>query len=268
MITIPRLTLTKLRSDYSLGTVTYQFVTPDGPVPITPESKIRFTDSGDRFCISCNRKTNKIFGQGFCYPCFMNSPENAECIVRPELCRAHEGIGRDPDWEARHHNQPHTVYLANSAGLKVGITRDTQIPTRWIDQGAIEAIVLARVPYRYLAGCIEVSLKPFMSDKTPWQKMIRGLDPELDLTEIRRRIRTLVSPEHQAYLVDEPPMKMVYPVLKYPEVAKSVKLDNSPEIEGTVTGIRGQYLLLDGNRALNVRNHSGYSVRLTINPAG
>jgi hypothetical protein len=31
-------------------------------------------------------------------------------------------------------------------------SRETQIPTRWIDQGANQALILAETPYRQLAG--------------------------------------------------------------------------------------------------------------------
>src|SRR3972149_10601342 len=124
-------------------------------------------------CISCGRRTKTSFAQGFCYPCFISSPEVSECIIRPELCQAHNGIGRDMEWERKHHLQEHFVYMAHTSGIKVGVTRSTQVPTRWIDQGASEAILFAKTPNRYLAGCIEVCLKKHVSDKTQWQRMLK-----------------------------------------------------------------------------------------------
>ena len=135
-------------------------------------------------CQKCGVITKKSFGEGFCYKCFISAPEAAECIIRPELCRAHLGEGRDPEWEERNHNQPHVVYLALSNAVKVGITRKTQVPTRWIDQGASSAIILAETPNRYLAGTIEVALKDFYTDKTNWQRMLKNdVDLSVDLVE-------------------------------------------------------------------------------------
>lgn len=147
--------------------------------------KLSFQFDGQINCVSCGRLTKKGFGQGFCYPCFANSPDNAECILRPELCEGHLGGGRDPEWEQKHHVQPHYVYLALSSGLKVGITRGTQIPTRWIDQGASSAIILAEVPYRRLSGEIEVTLKEFYNDKTNWQRMLKNQVLDADLIEAK-----------------------------------------------------------------------------------
>ena len=111
------------------------------------------------YCVACGRKTNKSFAQGFCYPCFLNAPETSECIFRPELCRAQDGIARDMEWAENHCLQDHIVYLAISSGIKVGVTRSGQIPTRWIDQGAWQAIKLAKTPNRYTAGLIPEILK-------------------------------------------------------------------------------------------------------------
>ena len=130
--------------------------------------------TGDIFCISCGRKIGRSFSQGFCYPCFLNAPETSECILRPQLCQAHEGISRDINWAERHCLQNHFVYLAISSGVKVGVTRSTQIPTRWMDQGARQAIKLAKTPNRYTAGLIEVALKEHISDRTQWQRMLKN----------------------------------------------------------------------------------------------
>ena len=147
-------------------------------------------------CVSCGKVTKKSFGQGFCYPCFINSPENAECIVKPELCRGHLGEGRDLEWEKAHHVQPHYVYLALSSDVKVGVTRNIQVPTRWIDQGASQAIILAETPYRQLAGEIEVALKNYLPDKTNWQRMLKNeVAQGVDLAE-RKRLAAGFLPEH------------------------------------------------------------------------
>ena len=140
-------------------------------------------------CLKCGRETKKSFAQGYCYPCFTTAPETEECVLRPELCRAHEGIARDMDYAKKHCLIEHVVYLSLTSGLKVGVTRNTQVPTRWIDQGAVKALELARTPNRYTAGLIEVALKSHIADKTNWRKMLSGSDPgDMDLLKEKERL--------------------------------------------------------------------------------
>ncbi len=129
-------------------------------------------------CASCGKRVKKFYGQGFCFPCLQSAPEAAECIIRPELCRAHLGEGRDPDWERAHHMTEHAIYLSYTGGVKVGITRSTQVPVRWIDQGAVSALIIARVPYRQLSGLIEVDLKRLFADRTNWRAMLKLVPPD------------------------------------------------------------------------------------------
>lgn len=226
--------------------------------------KISLSFDGQINCISCGRLTKKAFGQGFCYPCFANSPDNAECILRPELCEGHLGGGRDPEWEQKHHVQPHYVYLALSSGLKVGITRGTQVPTRWIDQGASAAIILAEVPYRRLSGEIEVALKEFYSDRTNWQRMLKNEMLDADLLEVKATAKSQLSAELQQYVTDDEQIwNLEFPSLDTPLKVKSLKLDKMPLIEGVLTGIKGQYLILDNLYVINIRSHSGYFVEMS-----
>jgi hypothetical protein len=223
--------------------------------------KISIEFDGRIDCVSCGVRTKKAFGQGFCYPCFANSPDNAECIIRPELCEGHLGGGRDPEWENRHHVQPHFVYLALSSGLKVGITRDTQIPTRWIDQGASSAIILAEVPYRRLSGEIEVALKEFYSDRTNWQRMLKNQVLEADLLEMKKEAKSRLTEELQQYVTkDEKIWNLNFPSLDTPEKVKSQRLEKVFSVEGVLTGIKGQYLIFDNLNVINIRNHAGYFV--------
>jgi len=212
------------------------------------------------YCISCGSKTNKSFAQGFCYSCFVSSPEAAECILRPELCRAHEGKGRDLAWEKAHHLQEHFVYLALSSSVKVGITRSTQIPTRWIDQGASAAICLAKVPYRYLAGAIEVELKKYYTDKTNWQRMLKGEVLEgIDLIEEKWNAEQHLPQEFKRYFFEEDTVtKINYPVQLYPKKVKSIDFEKQNLLAGKLVGIKGQYLIFEDNSVLNIRKHSGY----------
>lgn len=225
---------------------------------------IRLSFSGDIHCIKCAKKTKNSFGQGFCYPCFTSAPEAAECIIKPELCRAHLGEGRDPEWEERNHNQPHFVYLAATDVVKVGVTRDHQIPTRWIDQGASSAIRLAHTPNRYLAGVLEVALKGQFTDKTNWRKMLKNeIDESIDLEEVKWELEELLPSDLTEYFSDDDEVVQInYPVLEFPEKVKSLSFDKQSIIEGELKGIKGQYLLFDDNRVLNMRKHTGYIISL------
>jgi len=226
--------------------------------------KMHFT--GVINCVNCGRKTNKSFSQGFCFPCFRDAPQNAECIIRPELCEAHLGKGRDPEWEERNHNQPHVVYLAIGSGIKIGVTRSTQVPYRWIDQGAWKAIKLAETPNRYLAGTIEVALKQFASDKTPWQRMLKNeLANEVDVLEIKAKLQEQIDNSFNEYdSNDDDIYEIEYPVIEFPTKVKSHNLDKVPTLEGKLLGIKGQYLLFEGGVVINIRKYGGYYVQLEI----
>ena len=232
---------------------------------INREINIEFT--GIINCIACGRKTKKAFGQGFCYPCFMNSPLNSECILKPELCQAHEKGGRDPEWEETNHNKPHYVYLALTSGVKVGVTREDQIPTRWIDQGAWKALKFAFTPYRKIAGLIEVNLKKHMADKTNWQKMLKNeMDYSMDILIEKEKAAKLLDNEFIEYLLpgENEVYTFEYPVLNYPEKVYSINLDKDPLIQGRLSGIRGQYLIFEDSRVVNIRKFSGYEIILNF----
>ncbi len=222
--------------------------------------------SGVRTCVACGRPVKKFYGQGMCWPCFQTAPEASPCIIRPELCEAHLGKGRDVRWEQDHHNQEHIVYLAHTGGVKVGVTRSTQVPTRWIDQGAMLALPIARVPYRQLAGAIEVDLKQHFADRTEWRKMLLLSDVTMDeaaLLEARSKVFEVLDPELRPYLIPEAPVaRLAYPLYNVPPKLASVQLDKLPAITGKLQGIKGQYLVWADGRVLNVRNHAGYHVEV------
>src|SRR6056297_3403377 len=217
-------------------------------------------------CIRCGRKTNKSFFQGFCYPCFINAPEADECILRPEKCMAHEGISRDMEWSKTHCLIDHYVYLALSSGLKVGVTRNTQVPTRWIDQGAYQAVKIAKTPNRHIAGLIEVDLKNHFADKTHWQRMLKNQIPgDIDLIEEKQKAYELADEEYRGYFIDDDELtEIVYPVNNYPVKVKSINLDKTDKFKGKLTGIKGQYLIFEGGFVFNVRKHNGYLVKIEV----
>ena len=218
------------------------------------------------YCVACGRKTNKSFAQGFCYPCFLNAPETSECIFRPELCRAQDGIARDMEWAENHCLQDHIVYLAISSGIKVGVTRSGQIPTRWIDQGAWQAIKLAKTPNRYTAGLIEVALKEHISDRTNWQRMLKNqLIEGVDLTIAKKEMIAHLPSDLQNYISEEDNITEInYPVNEYPEKVKSLSFDKLEEITGRLWGVKGQYLIFDDGTVVNMRKHTGYMVELEV----
>ncbi|OQX97586.1 MAG: hypothetical protein B6I20_12240 [Bacteroidetes bacterium 4572_117] len=212
--------ISKMKSHYK-NPVQYYLPVGDGLVDMNGliGKEINFVFSGEIYCVSCGGITKKSFAQGYCYPCFVSVPETSECILRPELCQAHNGVSRSMKWSEEHCLQDHYVYLAVSSGLKVGVTRSTQVPTRWIDQGAWKAIKLAKTPNRYLAGQIEVALKAYMSDKTSWQKMLKNdITQDIDLEDEKQKAWELLDEELQQYVVDnDEVVEIIYPVLAYPE---------------------------------------------------
>lgn len=234
---------------------------------------IRLEYQGEIHCVACGRKTSKSFNQGYCYPCLQSLPECDICIVKPEKCHYFKGTCRDNSWADDHCMQDHFVYLANSSGLKVGITRGTQIPTRWIDQGASQAMPIARVSNRLLSGLIETALKDHVSDRTDWRKMLKG-DPEpVDLEQARDELRAAAGPELKVieskypgeihWLNAENITEIGYPVNEYPSKVSSLNFDKTPIIEATLMGIKGQYLITDLG-VLNIRKFAGYQVAATL----
>ncbi len=216
-------------------------------------------------CLSCGAN-KKIFRQGYCYDCFYKMPQTGDWIMRPELSKAHLDIeDRDLAYEKEMQLKPHIVYLANSSNVKVGVTRKAQIPTRWIDQGAHEAIEIVEVPNRYLAGITEVALKEFVSDKTNWRKMLTNAIVDVDLTEEREKLAKYIPEEAKQYFIENSKETQIdFPIKKYPAKIKSLNLDKTPTYKGKLIGIKGQYLIFEDSTVFNVRNWEGYVVDLKI----
>ena len=216
-------------------------------------------------CLNCG-KAKKIFRQGFCYDCFMSSPAVGDWIMKPELSTAHLDIeDRDLAYEKRVQLQPHVVYLALSSEVKVGVTRKTQVPTRWIDQGAVQAIPIVEVPNRYLAGITEVALKNHFTDKTNWQKMLKNEVPNMDLISERNKVFDLLPNEIKEYFPkEEKIIQLDFPVLQYPKKVTSLNLDKTPNFSGKLAGIKGQYLLFEDGTVFNVRSYEGYVVKMSL----
>lgn len=217
-------------------------------------------------CLNCGLQ-KKIYRQGYCYDCFYLIPEAADWVISPEKSKAHLNIEeRDLEFEKRVQLQPHVVYLANSSSIKVGVTRKTQIPTRWIDQGAHEAIEIVEVPNRYLAGITEVAIKAHLSDKTNWRTMLKNDIKDENLVEWRNKLKQFIPSEaSEYYLENNGETNLQFPVLKYPVKPKPLNLEKNPFYEGILKGIKGQYLIFEDDTVFNIRGNEGYVVSITVN---
>ena len=224
-------------------------------------------------CLECGRASKKSFSQGYCYPCFKKLAQCDLCIVSPERCHFDQGTCRDADFAANFCMQPHIVYLANSSGIKVGITRPENLPTRWIDQGAVQALPVMNVMTRQQSGFVEVAFKHIVSDKTHWQKMLRGENEHLDLVALRDELLAELKPKLDPLIqrfgiqaiqpiLNAEVQTLTYPVEKYPTKVVSLNLDKTPEISGTLLGIKGQYLIFDIG-VINLRRFTSYEVEVT-----
>jgi len=217
-------------------------------------------------CLNCG--LNKpIYRQGYCKSCFFDVPQAADWIMKPELSTAHlDKEDRDLEFEKKVQLQPHIVYLANSSNVKVGVTRKTQVPTRWIDQGAHEAIEIVEAPNRYLAGITEVALKDHVADKTNWRKMLKNDVDDENLIEWRERLKIYIPEEAKDYLItSNSETNLQFPITKYPEKPKSLNIKKDKGYAGKLAGIKGQYLIFEDDTVFNVRANEGLVVKLQLN---
>ncbi len=216
-------------------------------------------------CLNCG-EDRPIYRQGFCKKCFFDIPSAGDWIMRPELSTAHlDKADRDLEYEKKVQLQPHIVYLANSSNIKVGVTRKTQVPTRWIDQGAHEAIEIVETPNRYLAGITEVALKEHLGDKTNWRKMLTNAIDDENLVEWRNKLKPYIPDEaSDYYIASNSETNLEFPVRRYPKKVKSLNLDKTPEYSGVLKGIKGQYFIFEDDTVFNVRGSEGYYVGLKI----
>jgi len=237
-------------------------------------TSIKFRFTGQIRCVHCSRTIKKSFNQGYCYPCFVSLAQCDMCIMKPETCHYEAGTCREPTWGEQFCFQPHIVYLANSSGIKVGITRHTQIPTRWIDQGAVQALPIFKVQSRYISGLLEIAIGKHISDKTNWQQMLKNHAKPVDLAAKKDELVALCSAELAEillrfgndaiqFLADEQAVEISYPLTVAPARLSSFNLDKSPDVAGVLLGIKGQYLLLDTG-VINIRKYAGYELDFSV----
>ena len=238
--------------------------------------EITLTTEGEIRCVHCDAKTKKSFNQGYCYRCLITLAQCDSCIIKPELCHYKEGTCREPEWGESHCLSDHFVYLANTGNLKVGITRHVsdQVSSRWMDQGASQAMVFLRVKDRLTSGLVETLCKAHIGDKTNWRTMLKGEAEVADLPALKASLLEKIADgledirrEHGLDAVSETTAEAVsihYPVDNYPVKIKSINLDKTPAFTGTLHGIKGQYLMLDGDRVINIRKYAGYRATLSF----
>ena len=216
-------------------------------------------------CLSCHLE-KEVYRQGFCKKCFFENPNAGDWIMRPELSKAHLGIAdRDLEYEMKVQLKPHIVYLANSSNVKVGVTRKQQVPTRWIDQGAHEAIEIVEVPNRYLAGITEVALKEHVADKTNWRKMLKNDVEDESLISWKEKLRGFIPEEAQQYIIENNEETAInFPVEKYPLKPKSLNIKKEQTYTGVLVGVKGQYLIFEDETVFNVRANEGLVVKIEI----
>ncbi len=255
----------------SAGNIEYQLPIGDQLVPLNPliGQRLTLNFSGEIRCSHCDRKTKKSYSQGFCYVCMQKLAQCDMCIMKPETCHYDKGTCREPEWGETHCMTSHFVYLANTSGLKVGITRHTQIPTRWIDQGATQALPIFKVSTRLQSGLVETALAEFVADKTNWRAMLKGSNDTIDLKakaaelipEINQRLEQikLKYGEDAVEQLDEPALDLHFPVLQYLTKISSFNFDKTPEVSGSLMGIKGQYLIFDTG-VINIRKFTSYHV--------
>lgn len=236
-------------------------------------STLRIEALGPIHCSHCGRRTKKSYSQGFCYPCMIKLARCDTCIMSPEKCHYDQGTCREPVWGEQFCMTDHIVYLANSSGLKVGITRATQVPTRWIDQGASQALPILRVATRQQSGLVEDLLRHQVADKTNWRALLRGEPEPVDMPAARERIlegaqEGLLALQARFGLqaiqpLDAEVVNIRYPVLEYSPKPQSANLDKEPVLEGTLLGIKGQYLILDTG-VINIRKYTSYTLSVSV----
>jgi len=257
--------LTKMRTEYD-HPINYFMIFEAGFIHVNQliGKRIKIDFIGTQ-CLGCGEE-KKLFRQGYCYDDFYKLPNVGDWIMRPELSKAHlDQEDRDLEYEKKVQLQPHIVYLANSSNVKVGVTRKTQVPTRWIDQGAHEAVEVLEVPNRYLAGIAEVALKEHVADKTNWRKMLTNSAIDADLLEAKENLKQYLPEEVLPYYLDNAKETIIdFPVQQVPEKVTSINLDKKPFFEATLVGVKGQYLIFEDQSVFNVRRHEGYKVNLEV----
>ena len=269
---IARGAISKMTARLEAPVVQYAFRLGDSEVPVNPliGKTLRLEYLGAIHCVHCGRKTKTSFSQGYCYPCMTKLAQCDVCIMAPEKCHYDAGTCRDPAWGEQFCMTDHVVYLANSSGIKVGITRATQLPTRWLDQGASQALPIMCVATRQQSGLVEDLFRSQVADRTNWRALLKGEAEAVDLAAVREQLfDSCAAGVHMLQarfglqaiqpISDIAPIEIRYPVQAYPSKITSFNLDKNPVAEGTLMGVKGQYLIFDTG-VINIRKYTAYQL--------
>ncbi len=272
MIELGRGSIRKMAARLETPVVQYAFRLGELEVPVNPliGQTVRLEYLGAIHCSHCGKRTKTSFSQGYCYPCMTRLAQCDLCIMSPERCHYDAGTCREPSWGEQFCMTDHVVYLANSSGIKVGITRASQLPTRWLDQGASQALPILRVATRQQSGLVEDLLRSQVPDRTNWRTLLKGDAEALDLVAVRdqlfdscadgiRGLQERFGLQAIQPLVDAEVLEIRYPVEAYPGKIVSFNLDKNPVAEGTLLGIKGQYLIFDTG-VINIRKYTAYQL--------
>ncbi|PWB31508.1 DUF2797 domain-containing protein [Pseudomonas sp. SDI] len=272
MIEVGRGSISKMSARLETPVVQYAFRLGDVELPVNPMlgQTVRLEYLGAIHCCHCGRKTKTSFSQGYCYPCMTKLAQCDVCIMAPEKCHYAQGTCREPSWGEQFCMTDHVVYLANSSGIKVGITRASQLPTRWLDQGASQALPIVRVATRQQSGLVEDLFRSQVADRTNWRALLKGEAEAVDLVAVREQLFDSCGEGFKALqerfglqaiqpLTDAEPVEIRYPVEAYPSKIASFNLDKNPVAEGTLLGIKGQYLIFDTG-VINIRKYTAYQL--------
>ncbi|SDH10362.1 Protein of unknown function [Vibrio xiamenensis] len=266
-------TLSKMQASLE-GTVQYRLPVGEELLDLNPfiGKSLTLTHTGNIYCSSCGKKTKKSYSQGHCFVCMKKLASCDMCIMKPETCHYDQGTCREPQWGQENCMVDHYVYLSNTSSLKVGITRHTQIPTRWIDQGATQGMPIFKVKTRYISGLLEVELAKHIADKTNWRTLLKGdgepLALEAQFAQLLPLVEDTIS-ELKARFGDDAVevlgseiTAIDYPVEQHPVKITSHNFDKNPVVTGTLQGIKGQYLIFDTG-VINVRKFTSYEVEVS-----
>ncbi|PMH46646.1 hypothetical protein BCU68_01020 [Vibrio sp. 10N.286.49.B3] len=274
MSIIAKGTLSKMRASLENSHVLYQLPVGEAFVDLNPfiGHPLTLTHTGRIFCSSCGKKTKKSYSQGHCFVCMRKLASCDLCIMKPETCHYDAGTCREPEWGEANCMVDHFIYLSNTSSLKVGITRHTQLPTRWIDQGATQGLAILKVKNRHISGLIEVELAKHIADKTNWRTLLKGDNDPLALAQLAEQLLPLADAviadirakygDNSVEVLSETITDIHYPVTQHPVKITSHNFDKNPEVSGLLQGIKGQYLIFD-NGVINIRKFGSYEVEVT-----
>lgn len=127
-----------------------------------------------------------------------------------------------------------------------------------------------RVATRQQSGFVEDLFRSQVADRTNWRALLKGDAAPVDLVAVREQLFESCAQGLQQLqerfglqavqpLQGVEPVEIRYPVEQYPSKIVSFNLDKDPIVEGTLMGIKGQYLIFDTG-VINIRKYTAYQL--------